>query len=108
MSKTKKQKVAHLKWPQGKVIRISIFSLVFICVYAISMYVPLIGGFTAYPIATIKCGRSPIITSNFMGVYDYTEPGMQNYYGATALNTMSNYVCTVHDAESQGYHKAAS
>jgi len=107
MSKTNKHSITYLKWAHNKNAQLCIAALVFIFIYAISMYTPVIGGYTSYPVAIIRCGRLPVITSDFMAGYDYSEPGMASYHGPNWLNTNKNYVCTAQDAEKQGYHKAA-
>lgn len=79
---------------------------VFIIAYAISMYMPIIGGYTGWPYALIKCGKLPVITSDFMADYSYSVPGMTSYRGPTWLNNVNSYVCTPQDAVQQGYRKA--
>jgi hypothetical protein len=80
--------------------------VVFLLLYIVSMFLPIIGGYTAYPVAIARCGKLPVITSDFMAGYDYSEPGMTSYYGPSWLNTNKNYVCTAQDAEAEGYRKA--
>lgn len=70
------------------------------------MYIPLIGGFTAYPVVIIKCGRLPIVTTTIMGAYVYIEPDTNGYGNGIIFSTMETYMCTPREAGEQGYHKA--
>ncbi len=75
-------------------------------IYFISMFLPIFGGYTAYPVAIVRCGHLPVITNNFMAANDYSEPGMVSYSGPSWLEGYGSYVCSAQEAESHGYHKA--
>ncbi len=86
--------------------KILIGILTFILIYTASIFIPIVGGYTAYPVAVIKCGNLPVITNDFMASYTYSEPGMTTYSGPNWLSTHKNYVCSAKDAEAEGYRKA--
>jgi len=81
-----------------------IILVIVVVVYIVSMFFPVIGGFTAYPVAMIRCGKPPVITSNFAG--SYNELGTKGYSGPNILSVYKNYVCSASEAESQGFRRA--
>jgi len=78
---------------------------IIVVVYIVSIFLPIIGGYTAYPVAIARCGKLPVITSDFMAGNTYSEPGMTSYSGPNWLSSNKNYVCTTQEAEAQGYRK---
>lgn len=75
-------------------------------IYIVSMFLPVIGGYTSYPIAVARCGKLPVITSTFAASYSYVEPGASGYDGPSIVSSYEDYVCTAAEAESQGFHKS--
>jgi len=69
-------------------------------VYFISLFVPILGMFTQFPLYIIKCGGLPLSTIE-KGIYKvYKKPG-DPVYGPAYLP--SRYFCTESEAQSAGY-----
>ncbi len=82
-----------MKSRSRKVMKLLIFWVVFTATYAASTLIPLVGGFTSYPIAALRCGGEPYIVSQFAG-FSYMAPGTPSYSGPTFLTSSNAYYCT--------------
>lgn len=85
--------------------KIAIWLLTVVVVYVLSMFIPIIGGYTSYPYAVLRCGKLPVVTNNFMAAHSYSVPGTPTYAGPNYLSQLKNYVCSIDEAEAQGYIK---
>ena len=106
MGKKDKQHSRYFKWFQNNTIRASISFVVFVCIYAVSMYIPIVGGFTAYPVVIVKCSKLPVVTTDIMGARIYTESGERGYGKGMVLSTIKTYMCTPQEAGERGYRRA--
>lgn len=75
-----------------------------IVLYIVSLFVPLIKPFTQYPLYFIKCGKPPVIGTQFAGSEFYVLPGKSNY----AVDIFSGpYFCSEDEANASYYHYQA-
>lgn len=70
--------------------------LILIAIYIISLYLPLIGPVTQYPLQVIRCGGLPIIATKFAAGYHYYKPGNLFYAPHPFVD---EYFCTEEEAD---------
>jgi hypothetical protein len=94
MSTKKKVSVYQI---HSKPILIFIGTLLFIGIYTLSMFVPIIGGYTSYPIAMLRCGKEPVATARIKSPSG--QPISYTYNVPNWKYTYKDYVCTPQEAQ---------
>ncbi len=75
---------------------------IFLSLYVISLFVPLISPFTRYPLFVVRCVGLPLEASEFMGGNSYTVPGNRAY----RIDMLSDhYFCSEAEAQAAGFRK---
>lgn len=72
---------------------------IFVAVYVISMFVPVISSYTRFPVYIVKCDGLPVITSDLAGK-SYSLPGDEMYGPSIFKNS---YFCTEQEVIEKGY-----
>lgn len=78
-----------------------LFATIFFATYFISLFIPLISGYTRFPVYVAICGKLPVVASDIAGK-SYRLPG-DEIYGPTMF--ANSYFCTENQAKDEGYRR---
>lgn len=73
---------------------------IFVSLYVVSLFIPLVWPYTQYPLYVIRCSGRPIVTN---GGGSYVTPDSATY-SVGLLST--GYFCTEQEAQAAGYRKS--
>lgn len=96
MSKKKKgtkKQVKRLGAWRGKIIPIAVLVV-------LALFYGIGSGYVGYGMAYIRCGKQPVIATNFAAAYSYVLPGEKSY----SPDVFSRYYCSQAEAEKAGFH----
>jgi hypothetical protein len=97
-----KQKQKIKRTNKHYILILIIFFPTFFILEYLSLFMPVVGGFAAFPIKTIQCGHQPYIVNRFAGLHSYTKPGDGLYRGPDVFTKSRDYYCTEAQAQKAG------
>jgi hypothetical protein len=100
MVNQKQKKVKNTK--KLHFIALILFFPIFFLLELVSLYMPIVGGFAAFPLKAVECGHQPYIANRFAGSYSYTKPGDALYHGPDIFTQSKDYYCTEAEVRKAG------
>lgn len=94
-----KKSIKKNSWSKKKIVGVVSGSIVGL--YVLSLFVPFISPFSWYPIYFAKCGKQPVVASDFAAGDTYDVPGDKNY---NVDIFTSRFFCTEAEAQAAWYH----
>lgn len=96
-----------LKKNQKNTKKVHIFTLllflpIFFLLTLVSIFMPIVSGFAAFPFKTIQCGHQPYVADRLAGVNSYTIPGDSLYHGPNIFTKSDDLFCTEAAAQKVG------
>ena len=81
--------------------KLAVIGLLFCSLYTLSLFAPLVQGYTLYPLYLLKCGAQPISATKFAAAYSYTVPSSTSY----SIGVFDTYFCAEQEAQDAGFRR---
>jgi len=76
--------------------------LIFVVIYVITLFIPLVSNYTQFPLYVVKCSGLPLVTN---GGGSYITPDSATY-SVGLINT--GFYCTEQEAQAAGFRKSST